>query len=77
MLDRLEFCHAVFEMTFSHRGMNVCPICEASLSHHTLCMKFGPSVYSSMYFPVGQKNVKKKKKNLKKARHCSDFEADL
>ena len=23
---------------FSHSGMNVCPICGASLSHHTLCM---------------------------------------
>ena len=27
-----------FETTFSHRSMNVCPICEASLSHYTLCM---------------------------------------
>ena len=27
---------------FPHRGMNVCPICEASLSHHTLCMGFCP-----------------------------------
>ena len=33
--DRFEFCRTVFYMTFSHRGMNVCPICDASLSHHT------------------------------------------
>ena len=27
---------------FSHKGINICPICAASLSHHTLCMgKFG------------------------------------
>ena len=40
LLDRLEFCRAVFETTFSHRGrpINICLICEASLSHHTLCM---------------------------------------
>ena len=38
LLDRLEFCHAVFKPTFSYRGMNVCPIYAASLSHDTLCM---------------------------------------
>ena len=25
--------------TFSHRGMNVCPICPACLSHHVLCVQ--------------------------------------
>ena len=29
-------------MTFSHRDVNICLICGASLCHHTLCMgKFG------------------------------------
>ena len=32
----LEFCRAVFKITFSHKGMSICPIYEASLSHHTL-----------------------------------------
>ena len=27
-----------FKWLFSHRGMNVCPICEASPSHHTVCI---------------------------------------
>ena len=39
MLDRLEFLPCcVFKWLFSHMGMNVCPICEASLSHHILCV---------------------------------------
>ena len=34
--------------------MNICLICEASLSHHTFVYgKFGPCVYI-MFFPVGQ-----------------------
>ena len=43
LLDRLRFCRAVFKhLFFLHRGMNVCPICAASLSHHTLVYgKFG------------------------------------
>ena len=34
---------------FSHRGMNVCPICEASLSHDTLCMKFWSGSNNRIY----------------------------
>ena len=45
---------------FSHRGINVCPICEASLSHYTLyARKFGSPV---SYFPVGQKKRRTKKR---------------
>ena len=46
LLDRLEFCRALIQTTFSHRGMKVCLICEASLSHHTLYGKFNPRVYN-------------------------------
>ena len=54
--------------------MNVCPICEASLIHHTLYnRKFGHRVY--MYLSrislLGGKKITKKV-----ARHCTDFEAD-
>ena len=39
-----------FKTTFSHRGMNVCPICDASLSHRTL--NVGNLVPA--YFPAGK-----------------------
>ena len=53
-------------MTFSHRGMNVCPICEASLSHHTLYMGNLVPAYTMYHvFPCWQK---------KEARHRTDFE---
>ena len=46
LLDRLEFCCAL--TTFSQRGMNICLICEASLSHHTSIVygKLDPRVYN-------------------------------
>ena len=44
----------VFKRLFPHRGMNVCLICEASLSHHTLYMGNLVAVYICItYFPVG------------------------
>ena len=51
--------------TFSQRGTNVCLICEASLSHHTLYMgNLSPLIQCIKYFHVGQK----KKKNGRKKR---------
>ena len=47
--------------------MNICPICVASLSHHTLYGKFGSSVYMYHLFPYGKKKVC----------HGTNFEADL
>ena len=61
--------------------MNVCPICAASLSHHTLCMGIwiGSSncVYMYHIFSlVGQiKKITEKRKT--KTVHRTDFEADL
>ena len=71
LLDRLEFCRAV--PTFSHRGMNVCPICEASLSHHTLYMGNLVPAYTMYHvFPCWPP----KKDWQKKMRQRTDFEAD-
>ena len=56
-----------FKRLFHIRGMNVCPICEASLSHHTLYIngKFGPrGTYMYMYFPTGLKKDYQKKKRV-------------
>ena len=47
--------------------MNVCPICEASLNHHTLCM------YHFFFKSPPQKKKEKKKKKC----HRTDFEEDL
>ena len=68
-------------MTFSHRGMNVCLICDASLSHHTLYMgNFIPAyIYHGSritYFPVGKKKRKKRLPKKEKVYHRTDFEAD-
>ena len=60
---------------FSHtcRGMNVCLICEASLSHHTLYMgNLGPRVYNVSYITL----LAKQKYGKKKAHHHTDFEAN-
>ena len=38
LLNRFEFCRAVFQTTFSHWVINVCAIYEASISHHSLYM---------------------------------------
>ena len=55
--------------------MNVCPICEASLCHHTFVYgKFDPRVYNVSRISLLAK--KKEKMAEKKARHCTDFEAD-
>ena len=40
LLDRLEFCRAVFSKQLFHIGVwTFAPFCVASLSHHTLCMR--------------------------------------
>ena len=49
-------------MTFSHRGVNICPICEASLRHHTLYGKFGRRVYLYHVCPCWRKKRITKKK---------------
>ena len=49
--------------SLTHRGMNVCPICEASISHHTLCMgNLVPIIaYTCIkYFTGWQKKLAKK-----------------
>ena len=52
-------------MTFSHRGMNVCPICEASHSRHTLYIgNFVPMHTWCLYFPIGKKKTNKIKKRV-------------
>ena len=55
-------------MTFLHRGMNVCSICEASLA--TICSDFNNRVY--MYYVF---NWLAKKKDYQKK--SSEFEANL
>ena len=53
--------------------MNVCLICEASLSHHTLYMGNLVPAYTMYHvFPCWQK----KKMAKKKVCHRTDFEAD-
>ena len=37
-----------------HRGMDVCPICEGSLSHHTLYMGNLVPAYTCITISVGQ-----------------------
>ena len=52
----------------SHRGKNVCPICEASLSHHTLYMgNLVPAYTCITYFPVGKNKKRLPKKHNKTA----------
>ena len=50
-----------FKWLFLHRGMNVIPICAASLSHHTLCKgKFGLvpiTMYTYMYKYTGWQKI--------------------
>ena len=54
--------------------MNVCPICEASLSHHTLYNgKFVPRVYNVSRISL---LAPKKRWPKKKPRHRTDFEGD-
>ena len=53
---------------FSHRGMNVCPMCEASLNHHTLYNEdFGPHVYMYHVFLCWQNKTTKNAPILKPA----------
>ena len=63
LLGQLEFCHAVL-----YRGMNICLICEASLSHHTLCMENLVPAYTMYHvFPCWQKRKiaeNREKKNV-------------
>ena len=55
--------------------MNICPICDAALSHHTLGNLVPMYTCTcTTYFPVGQKKKITKKK--KKAHLHTDFEAD-
>ena len=70
LLDRLDFCRAVFKTTFSHRGMNVCLICEASLSHHTLCMGNLVLAYT-MYHPFPCLTFTKQNKSVSPHRFWS------
>ena len=49
LLDRLVEFQAIFKTTFSHRGTNICPICEVSLSYHNLCMRNFGLVPINMY----------------------------
>ena len=45
----------------SHWSMYVCPICEASLIHHTLYMRHLVAAYTCItYFPVRKKYIKNK-----------------
>ena len=37
-LNNWNYAVLCFKRPFSYRGMNACPICEASLSYHTLCV---------------------------------------
>ena len=54
-------------------GMNIYPICEASLSHHTLYMGHLVPAYTMYHvFPCWKK---RKMANIK-AHHRTDFEAD-
>ena len=55
-----------FKGCFSHRGMNICPNCKASLSHHTLYM--GNLVPAFSCRKITQKN---------QARSRTNFEANL
>ena len=49
---------------FSHRGMNVCRICEASLSHYTLYMgNLGPPRIQCI--PVAKNKQKMAEQNTK------------
>ena len=63
-----------FKRLFHIGVINVCPICEASFSHHTLYNyeKFGPYVYMNHVFP---RWPKKDYQKTTKARHRTDFEA--
>ena len=68
----------VFNDFFSRRGINVCPVCEASLSHHILYLGNLVAVYTCItYFLFGKKKEITKQKKENKARHCNNFEADL
>ena len=55
----IDWNSAVLCSTLSHRGMNVCLICEASLSHHTLYMGNLVPAYTMYHvFPCWQKREK-------------------
>ena len=62
--------------------MNVCPICEASLSHHTLYTRtctwemLSPRIHVQcvIYFHVGPQKMAEKRR--KKMCHRTDFEAN-
>ena len=54
---------------FSRRVMYVCPICEASLSHHTLYMGHFVAAYTML-------EKRRLQIQIKKTRHRTDFEAD-
>ena len=55
-------------------GINICLICEASLSHHTLYM--GNLVPTYTMYHVISLLAKKIKMAGKKVHHRTDFEAD-
>ena len=44
-------------MTFSHRGVNVCPICKAFLSHHTYPFQSHCAKLAQSCIPVGYHGV--------------------
>ena len=67
LLDILEFCLAVCVLDdFLHMGMNICPICEDSLSHHTFCMGNLVWFHVTAYIKLGLCITLAKEKRRKK-----------